>query len=482
MKSRIPQAKAGHSQNAERPSLRSTSDLSTVHAALDLLGAPTIEEEEFNRLYSGPFADTLLFMSEHLKGRRQVAVDRHAIHKLREVRSQLHVKQPDDAARSPVDRSESSLNATKQTYEVLRRELVDRQTSLEKTQRNIDELNLKLQSKRRVALLLRVLEQKEKIRMQRFREMSKMMEDLRRSAKASHPQDMSTGSADSLFHSQELSPVLKLPRLSYTRDTITNIHAYHSRLSQISKVKVEPSSQVISRLEQIISARVESNQEAKIVLQRCVSAARARSAKVIQYRKLETLASISSEALDQRLARNRTKENNLQKLSDHTIALGFLCEHFLTTISVFLDQTSSILRSSLQDELPQAKGYIDILRLLVAASCHDELRRDGFIQDVGKACNIRASESSDIVLRDIENLLGRYRHQSSASASFANLHVPPPNADEEALIASHDKEFEGAEERATKLLARKVEKAGLGNSLVKDMETLLVEMKTIVGS
>ena len=51
-------------------------DSSTVHAALEMLGAPHLEVEEFSRLYRGSLADVLFFVSEHVQGRRQVAAAR----------------------------------------------------------------------------------------------------------------------------------------------------------------------------------------------------------------------------------------------------------------------------------------------------------------------------------------------------------------------------------------------------------------------
>jgi hypothetical protein len=78
MKSRIPHTKSADSQD-KRPQ-QSRGDSSTVHASLKLLGAPHLEDEEFFRLYRGSLADVLLFVSEHMKGRRQVALARAEIH------------------------------------------------------------------------------------------------------------------------------------------------------------------------------------------------------------------------------------------------------------------------------------------------------------------------------------------------------------------------------------------------------------------
>jgi hypothetical protein len=79
VRSRIPHAKSSRDGQDKR-SQQSRCDASSVHAALKLLGAPDIETEEFLRLYRGSLADALFFISEHMKGRRQVALARTEIY------------------------------------------------------------------------------------------------------------------------------------------------------------------------------------------------------------------------------------------------------------------------------------------------------------------------------------------------------------------------------------------------------------------
>lgn len=49
------------------------------------------------------------------------------------------------------------------------------------------------------------------------------------------------------------------------------------------------------------------------------------------------------------------------------------------------------------------------------------------------------------------------------------------------ISATYESEARNAQDRAVKLLTRKVEKADLGNSLVKDIEVLLQETRIMVG-
>lgn len=79
MKSRIPHPKETTDDSQHKRIQESRDDASTVHAALNSLGAPLVQTEEFLRLYRGSLADALFFVSEHIKGRRHVALARAEI-------------------------------------------------------------------------------------------------------------------------------------------------------------------------------------------------------------------------------------------------------------------------------------------------------------------------------------------------------------------------------------------------------------------
>lgn len=59
-------------------------------------------------------------------------------------------------------------------------------------------------------------------------------------------------------------------------------------------------------------------------------------------------------------------------------------------MSVFLETTSHVLRSSLEEEVPLAKGYVDVLRCLIASSPSGKSDRKTFIRDVMDICKIRS--------------------------------------------------------------------------------------------
>ncbi|GLB41027.1 hypothetical protein LshimejAT787_0902420 [Lyophyllum shimeji] len=177
MKSRIPQPKPISIHEDPKPPVP-MAEASDVHATLLALGAPPISLDDFKRLYKGPFADVLLFMSEHVKGRKGVARDRHLIQRIREARDRPHLRRPDDV-QSPVDRATAAMAAARRAEEVLRTQLGERQAALAQSQSKILELKETLADKRQVALLLRVLEERERVRVRRFQEMTKIMDNLR---------------------------------------------------------------------------------------------------------------------------------------------------------------------------------------------------------------------------------------------------------------------------------------------------------------
>lgn len=82
MKSKIPHPKTTRSDEKRVPSSSSSAipDPILIQDALILLGAPHIEREEFSRVYHGPLAEALAFVSEHMKGRKEVTLARHRIH------------------------------------------------------------------------------------------------------------------------------------------------------------------------------------------------------------------------------------------------------------------------------------------------------------------------------------------------------------------------------------------------------------------
>lgn len=476
MKSRIPHTKrsSGHDQSQAPAPNGQASD---VHAALLALGAPLISQEEFARLYKGPFAEVLQFMSQHIKGRQAVARDRYLIHQIREARGKSHIPRPDDATRSPVDRSMVTLGAAQRAVQVSKAQLDERQAALTQLHSKFTELKAALANKRQVAVLLRVLEQRERVRIKRFQEMTRIMDTLRRTA----VEEASLKPSEE--PSQGISPLPPLPRKSLTQETLTNLHAYRIRLARITRTDEEPSSLLTSRLRSRLAKIIRVDQEIERVLQNYCKVARARADQAIKYRdpRLRGLPDVSKGKLETKLVINRERRQELQKLSDNVVALGFLCEHLIDSISVFFEQTSPILRSSIREETPLAKGYIDVLRLLISAQAESKVKGECFMEEVQRACRIRVPNEQSTIMQEVERLLDRSYQRSTFLRSIDGLQAPSQTSEEQALISSYQTGFDSVEERARKLLTRKVDKAALGDSLVEDIGTLLRDVRTIVG-
>ncbi|KAG6833136.1 hypothetical protein H0H87_010850 [Tephrocybe sp. NHM501043] len=398
-----------HASRNSKDDIFGTMNASEVHHTLLSLGAPPVSLDDFTRLYHGPFGELLLFMSTQIKGRKQVARDRHLIHQFRESQSKSPARVPGElASLMPAPKSIANLTRSQKEMDSIKTRLQGSQVELEEAQLQVAGLKQMLQEKRRVALLLGTLEERERVRINRFQEIIKMLETLRTAS-------------------------IEMP---------SNIE----RCCEIAHAK----------------AKIKMRYQDKV---------------------LDQLPCISKEALIDKAKANQQKRQELQRLSDKVIALGFLCEHLITSISVFTEQTSPVLRSSIQEYIPSAKGYIDILRLRMAASTgsSEKPKERSFMEEVQRACKIRVGQDPEATLREVEELVRRAKEHSAFLATVDALRAPSPTADEEALIADYCAGVESVEKRAREVLARKVEKAARGDSLIEDLDTIMREVKTLVG-
>ncbi|KAG5351971.1 hypothetical protein C0989_004374 [Termitomyces sp. Mn162] len=470
--SRIPQ----HTSSDIQRTAKQSTDASQINSILLALGAPTISSDDFNRLYQGPFGELLLFMSTQIKGRRQVAKDRHLIQQLvtmllselpepvqlrlywatlriRESHSRLPARLPSN---NPVRQSMAKLSNIQRETNMLNEHLREKQAELEQAQSQVEYLKRVLQEKRRVVLLLSVLEGRERVRISRFQELTKMMNTTR----------IPSVEASSVIKESDLvssvDVVSRRQKLSYTREVMINFHAYHARLCRIKESEHEPSSLITSRLRLRLSKKI-SLDHLEDVLERCCGIARAKAMRKMRYHDavLSTLPYITKEDLSNKARANELRRRDLQKLSDKSIALGFLCEHLIASIPVFLDQTSHILRSSILEYTPNIRGYIDIFRLHLSASERPRKRegKHSLIEEVSRTCKIRTSQDPDAVIEAVKEILwrgGKY-------------------------VAKYYENVESVEKRAQILLTRKLDKAVLGETLVEDIDTLMKDTRSLVG-
>ncbi|KAH0579024.1 hypothetical protein H2248_003189 [Termitomyces sp. 'cryptogamus'] len=468
--SRIPQ----HTSSDIQRTAKQSTDASQINSILLALGAPTISSDDFNRLYQGPFGELLLFMSTQIKGRRQVAKDRHLIQQIRESHSRLPARLPSN---NPVRQSMAKLSNIQRETNMLNEHLREKQAELEQAQSQVEYLKRVLQEKRRVVLLLSVLEGRERVRISRFQELTKMMNTTR----------IPSVEASSVIKESDLvssvDVVSRRQKLSYTREVMINFHAYHARLCRIKESEHEPSSLITSRLRLRLSKKI-SLDHLEDVLERCCGIARAKAMRKMRYHDavLSTLPYITKEDLSNKARANELRRRDLQKLSDKSIALGFLCEHLIASIPVFLDQTSHILRSSILEYTPNIRGYIDIFRLHLSASERPRKRegKHSLIEEVSRTCKIRTSQDPDAVIEAVKEILWRVKKHSSYLATVDALHLSTP-PEEEVLIAKYYENVESVEKRAQILLTRKLDKAVLGETLVEDIDTLMKDTRSLVG-
>jgi len=266
---------------------RGSRDSSTVHVALELLGAPRLEPEEFIRLYRGLLADVLSFVTEHMLGRRQVALARAEIHQLWGLRSKLHSKPYHETAGSAAEKASSLLSGGRQIAEMFRKQMDNRQAVLEEAQARIYELKEKLRQTQEINLLLNILEHKEQLRMRRFQEMTEMLGDLRKVVEA----DKMQSTTPDFLHknksliSRSLSAIPRPLRVYYTRNALSNAHAYHLRLSRITKRQHGLSSELVEQLRKDVArqtGRLESDSVTVRIVDECISVARRRATQMIE--------------------------------------------------------------------------------------------------------------------------------------------------------------------------------------------------------
>ncbi|KAG5652543.1 hypothetical protein H0H81_004604, partial [Sphagnurus paluster] len=333
--------------------------------------------------------------------------------------------------------------------------------TLHKSQIHLNELRLELQAKRYTALMFRVLHAREQVRVTRLQALVRYMDDERFMVVS----DFGTIDEDVIKTQYSQAGSFKLPYQPFSEHL-----AAHSASTSPPTAKVP-----LSYPRGTFLARMRAHNIVR--LPDSVS-----QVPRTDYAELEVKAvqivNIFSVAWDY-LAHSTQRKNraDLQYLVDQAVALGFLCEHLIASISVFLEETASVLRACVVEETSQVKGYVDMLRLRVAAkTCVDEQRKTDFLDDIGKTAGIWHKDA-ERVLRAVEDLLQRDHQSAALEKCIVSLAAPSQSAHDETLISA----FESTNERAQQLLTRKVDKAALAETLVGDINGLLGDIKTLVG-
>ncbi|KAJ6558662.1 hypothetical protein B0H10DRAFT_2120656 [Mycena sp. CBHHK59/15] len=447
------------------------SSLSSDYSSLSLLGAP-VTIEEFTRLYHGPLADALHFLSEHIVGRTEVSEKRNTILRSQQARSKSNLKQP-DTARSDVEKATARLSSGKKSFEVHAAQLSDRQAKLHSAQEQADDLQKKLDHQRRLELLLGVLESKQNFRMKRMEEMTRLIENLKKEFVQENKQ------APPITYLQNTSLETKAPRISSTRDSLANLHRCSIRISRLLKSWTPSATDGMLRLRGVVAQSLGTNlrhPDTTQTLDRCISFARMRANQKVQ---LETQhPSFDVRVLDDKRRSNKEKEKNLQGLADLSTALRLLSDNHVTSILNFFEDSSDNLRASLQSEAQLSKGHVEISRLSIIAEKLVNPSAESFATQVARVCQMHGNVAVRSILEEVERVI---KHSLRRRTLVDLARLPQPVVADGAVIDDYRRATHVAYDRVTKLLTRKAEKAIMGRSLANDVEALLRESRLVLG-
>ncbi|TFY56101.1 hypothetical protein EVJ58_g7846 [Rhodofomes roseus] len=476
----------------------STSDKTEhVRQAFLALGAPAVSADEMRRLCKGPLADALLFMAEHLRGRAEVNLARQAIQQAREAGPSNRGSDGQQTEFIKVKHATARLNGANNDFKEAETQLNSRLESILKSQREVDRLQVALDNKRKVLLLLQILDRKETLRSSRFKEVDRLMDQHRRVEARQLSCFLSVMYSvfivtfsqidEACIPAKATSEVkqkwpTKHIRAEYTQDVLAALQAYHIRLAR--------------------SSASSGNHRHGAEAQRNASEARLRAA-------LEGHCDEDIIEECQEVAQNRAVQNNRYKsplppsqpsdMIDGTLMDGMHAR----ILSAFDELTEPELLRSLQEEVRALEGYVDVFRGSImqadAQVPHEHLMDEGkswrqTLQDV--RADIERTHSTDSFLRfttlldssalhdlrqaaKVEESIGESQSMPSIRGGpniFANTHTGSAH-----LSATYQANQAQVNNRNSTLLARKLEKAKIGDELGRQIETLIAE-KDIVAA
>ncbi|OBZ74286.1 hypothetical protein A0H81_05623 [Grifola frondosa] len=425
-----------------------------TYELLRLVGAPEMSSEDFSRLYKGPLADALLFVAEHLVGRKKTAATRLAIHQMRD-NGDLNPRAQDrgsDVGYTSAKRAAARLISARNDLDNAQSSLRGQQQLLRDLQRGADQLQAEYEEKRLTSVLLSVLETKENIRRTKSTEIARLTESLKKECIAS----------SAALHAHHIC-LSRLATHSRAPDIQSQLTANESRLRTAiarSMGKSNDDQQVVSTYEQ------------------CLQSARARATENLRYQSPLTAASIGSldeqTDLNHMLRQVAEQEIDLQHLSDRTVALGLSCAHSLQAVTTFTQTTATALRHMLQEQAAAAQGHVDVLRLSII----HRVRANSGQMPQGSS----ESESARYqTLKDVEDAV-EHTNKIIRFLQGITLNDPSlPSTSDAAKLADFSEEQAEVGIRLKKLLTRKLEKARAGDVLVADVERLIAEVGTVAG-
>ncbi|KAF8981871.1 hypothetical protein BDQ17DRAFT_1379328 [Cyathus striatus] len=184
--------------------------------------------------------------------------------------------------------------------------------------------------------------------------------------------------------------------------------------------------------------------------------------------------------------RVKAKEDAIQKMLDHSVALAYLSEGYMDSIENFRGQTAPVLQEELGEEARRVRGWVDKLRVSAA---HRDVRKEGeeeeegFSREAMKALRLEGTMSAIAMVKHVEKLLQR-NHDRQTFLECLHSAVPrtrSPTMEETSLIENYRAQEKQWNERAEKLLRRKSDKADAGMGIVRDVDDVVQETRSLTG-
>ncbi|KAF7377641.1 hypothetical protein MSAN_00186900 [Mycena sanguinolenta] len=439
---------------------------SSSYATLSALGAP-VTLEEYTRLFNGPLADVLTFLSEHLVGRQAAASTRTTLFLAQEAQAKSQLKQP-ATTRSDAEKAVARLAAAKTSSVVYATQLTELQEKTQATSERLATLQRQLDAKRKTLLLLKVLEAKHTLNMQRIEGLTTKINKLR------HTPLQALAVPTPLL---QTNPGLALPRISHTRDCLADLHRLMLPLPARNP-PLDPRERLRRAVARILNTDF-SHPDTKRVAESCLAFAQ-RYAEAIRHRQKEK-GTPDARLLDTKSQSNQERVVKLQSLVDRCAALRLLCDQNLAEISDNATASLPELRLSLQKTSQAAQGHVDFLRALVLATQAKAKptkaeESESFASLVKSICRMSESATTRAVLEEVERV-HTADNTSSIRARMRLLHPPPASVD----LAAHLKTTKAAHARGVELLARKAAKAEAGQARADEVERVIADWRKVMG-
>ncbi|KAJ3876139.1 hypothetical protein F5051DRAFT_504801 [Lentinula edodes] len=382
----------------------------------------------------------------------------------------------------------------------------------EETQKQINILKSQLTAQRQVDLWLGILEKKEKERIRQFKDIFRLLIELKRpviliptspnllTCPAIYSQGKSfmtkvlnayhvclarlaAQSTQTLETAENTRDMRARPHSPVPSDTVSTRNAARKPsvpvASNNANVVVTPSASAEVQLRALVARKLGveggyEDPEVERVFQGFIKVAKARARNQVRYTgNMGVGKPVSEENLDTLAAEVNRKTQILQHASDLSVELARGTEHALVAMSKFQKTTISSFEEILDSRSSSMRSYIDHLRIYVVADSQRDAQQGtqnseslvpnkpptrvepDFGYEVRKILGLSEAETSKKVLAEIGRLVN---------------------------TTSYESQKQQIEDTIEKLSIHKIDKAdSLGHNLVRDIEALLIGVKDIVG-